>query len=92
MSTATATEEAHAGLVPGVHEEAIRGLVTITEVKAYILRERPETNKRFAERSAQKLVLHREEAGTFFECLRILGMTTDSTARDAVRNIERNAR
>lgn len=28
----------------------------------------------------------------FYEALRILGMTTDTTARDAVRNIERNAR
>ena len=88
MTTDT-TAEAHAGHVPGVHGETIRGLRTITEVKAYILRERPETNKRFAERSAQKLVKFRDEAGTFYECLRILGMTTDTTARDAVRNIER---
>lgn len=28
----------------------------------------------------------------FFENLRILGMLSDTTARDAVRNIERNAR
>ena len=26
----------------------------------------------------------------FYESMRILGMTTDTTARDAVRNIERN--
>ena len=88
--TTTTTAEAHAVFAPGAHGDTIRGLETVSEVQAYILRERPGTNKRFAQRSADRLVKFRDEAGTFYECLRILGMTTDTTARDAVRNIERS--
>ena len=81
MSTATATQP-HAGFVPGG---------TVTEMKAFILRERPETNKRFAERSAHKLMMMRT-AKDFYAGLRILGIHTDSTARDAVKNLERPRR
>ena len=92
MSATTATEDVHARSASGTHWTSIQRLETMTEVQAYILRERPGTNKHFAKRSAQKLVKYRDDIGTFFECLRILGMTTDTTARDAIRNIERSAR
>lgn len=85
----TAETDVHAGFAPGTHWTSIQRLSTVTEVQAYILRECPGTNKRFAERSARTLVKYRDDIGTFFECLRILGMTNDPTPRKAVRNIER---
>ncbi|WP_180345563.1 hypothetical protein [Brevibacterium sediminis] len=51
------------------------------------MRERPGINKRFAERAAKKLKAMRT-IPDFYEGLRVLGIHTDSTARDAIRNIE----
>ena len=54
------------------------------------MREQPGRNKRVAERAARKLQKTRT-IPDFYEGLRVLGIHTDSTARDAVRNIERTA-
>lgn len=89
--TATATApKPHAGITPGGYAEEISHLSSVIEIQAFIMREQPGINKRFAERSARKLQKMRT-APDFYEGLRVLGIHTDSTARDAVRNIERTA-
>lgn len=51
----------------------------------------PGVKKSRAQRIADKLVkrqAHMQEQFDFFESLRILGIITDTTARDAVANLE----
>ena len=78
----------HAGFAPGGYADEISCLRTVSEIQAFILRERPETNRRFAERSARKLILIRENVGMFYAALRILGIQSDPTARTAVHKAE----
>lgn len=73
----------HAGFAPGGHRDQIRSLETVTEIQAYIMRESPGINKRFAERSAKSLArINGEEE--FFEAMRVLGIHPDPTARKAI--------
>lgn len=90
MSTATATQP-HSGITPGGYAGEIGALGSVIEIQAFIMREQPGINKRFAERSAQKLKMMRTPKD-FYAGLRILGIHTDSTARDAVKNLERPRR
>ena len=65
--------------------------MTITGYQKRILEAAPEVGKNKAERLAIKLVKRQErmqEQFDFYECLRILGLISDTTARDAVRNLE----
>lgn len=86
MTTTTATEP-HSGITPGGYAGAIDVLGSVIEIQAFIMREQPGINKRFAERSARKLKAIRT-VPDFYAGLRILGIHTDSTARDAIRNLE----
>lgn len=65
---------------------------TITGYQKRIQEAVPTINKNKAERLAIKIAKRAERMQAefdFFHELRILGITTDETARDAVRNIER---
>lgn len=87
MSTATATDSlsrvSHTGgTASGFQARIIDHCLTrgieITNSKA----------RKLSIRLARRMEAMSEEFD-FYESLRILGMTTDTTARDAVRNIER---
>jgi len=65
--------------------------MTITGYQKRILETAPEVGKNKAERLAIKLVKRQErmqEQFDFYESLRIFGVITDTTPRDAIRNIE----
>jgi hypothetical protein len=65
--------------------------MTITGYQKRILEAAPEVGKNKAERLAIKLVKRQErmqEQFDFYESLRIFGVITDTTPRDAIRNIE----
>ena len=65
--------------------------MTITGYQKRILEAAPAIGKNKAERLAIKLVKRQErmqEQFDFYESLRIFGVITDSTPRDAIRNIE----
>ena len=65
--------------------------MTITGYQKRILEAAPQLGKNKAERLALKLVKRQErmqEQFDFDESLRIFGVITDSTPRDAIRNIE----
>ena len=65
--------------------------MTITGYQKKIMAAVPNMNKNKAERLAMKVAKRAaamQEEFDFFESLRILGITTDTTARDAVRNLE----
>lgn len=54
----------------------------------------PELSKSKVQRLAIKMAKRAaamQEQFDFFECMRILGMSSDTTARDAIRNMERAA-
>lgn len=68
--------------------------MTITGYQKRILEAAPAIGKNKAERLAIKLVKRQErmlEQFDFDESLRIFGVITDTTPRDAIRNIEREA-
>ena len=88
MSTATATDNlsrvSHSGgTASGFQNRIIEFCfdhgIEITNSKA----------RKLSIRLARRMEAMTEEFD-FYESMRILGMTTDTTARDAVRNIERN--
>lgn len=65
--------------------------MTITGYQKRILEAAPEVGKNKAERLAIKLAKRQErmqEQFDFYESLRIFGVITDTTPRDAIRNIE----
>lgn len=65
--------------------------MTITGYQKKIMAAVPDMNKNKAERLAIKVAkraVAMQEEFDFFESLRILGITTDTTARDAIRNLE----
>lgn len=90
MTATTTAPIPHAGFAPGEVAQGLTMLTSVTEIQAFLMREQPGMNKRFAERAARKLQKMRT-IPDFYEGLRVLGIHTDSTARDAVRNIERTA-
>ena len=66
--------------------------MTITGYQKRIMEAAPDVGKNKAERLAIKLVKRQErmqEQFDFYESLRIFGVITDTTPRDAVRNLER---
>lgn len=65
--------------------------MTITGYQKRILEAAPEVGKNKAERLAIKLAKRQErmqETFDFYESLRIFGVITDTTPRDAIRNME----
>jgi len=65
--------------------------MTITGYQKKIMQAAPGLGKNKAERLAIKLVKRQErmqEQFDFYESLRIFGVITDTTPRDAIRNIE----
>lgn len=65
--------------------------MTTTGYQKRIMEAVPGIKKSKAEKLAHKITKRAAAMQTefdFFEALRILGITTDTTARDAVRNIE----
>lgn len=65
--------------------------MTITGYQKRILEVAPEVGKNKAERLAIKLAKRQErmqETFDFYESLRIFGVISDTTPRDAIRNIE----
>lgn len=94
MSTTTATEPS-AGFDSGADTRPFVMPETMSGFRNKIIEAAPGTNPKFAERVARRLKARMDRMNTvedFYEALRILGMTTDTTARDAAGNIERNAR
>ena len=68
--------------------------MTITGYQKKIMAAVPGMNKNKAERLAIKIGKRAEamqEQFDFYECLRILGLISDTTARDAVSNLEKAA-
>lgn len=66
--------------------------MTITGYQKKIMETAPEIGKNKAERLAIKLAKRQErmqEQFDFYESLRIFGVISDPTPRDAIRNIER---
>lgn len=65
--------------------------MTITGYQKKIMAAVPEMKKSKAEKLAHKIAkraIAMQERFDFYESLRILGVITDTTARDAVRNLE----
>jgi len=65
--------------------------MTITGYQKRIMEAAPQVGKNKAERLAIKLVKRQErmqQEFDFYESLRIFGVITDTTPRDAIRNIE----
>ena len=67
---------------------------TKTGVKNMIIQAVPGINERYAQRAAYRMIRKQEkhaETLDFYQQLRILGIISDPTPRDAIRNIERQA-
>ncbi|MGP5219461.1 hypothetical protein [Arthrobacter rhombi] len=66
-------------------------ILTASEYKNEIIAAVPGVNHNFAARCAKRMkrtAENRAEQFDFYESLRILGIVTDNTARDAVANLE----
>ena len=86
MTTTTATES-QPSFAQGGTASAFKARIV-----SYCIDNGVELSSSKAQRLAVRIARRAEKMQQefdFFESLRILGMTTDSTARDAVRNIER---
>ena len=88
--TTTATLQSQPSFAQGGTASAFKARIV-----SYCIDNGVELSNSKAQRLAVRIARRAEKMQAefdFFESLRILGMTTDTTARDAVRNIERNAR
>lgn len=68
-----------------------RNIMTVTGYQKKIMDAVPEMKKSKAEKLAHKIAKRAQlmqEQFDFFESLRIMGIISDPTARDAVRNLE----
>lgn len=68
-----------------------RNVMTVTGYQKKIMEAVPEMKKSKAEKLAHKIAKRAaamQEQFDFFESLRIMGIISDPTARDAVRNLE----
>ena len=87
MSTATATLQSQPSFAQGGTASAFKARIV-----SYCIDNGVELSNSKAQRLAVRIARRAEKMQQefdFFESLRILGMTTDTTARDAVRNLER---
>ena len=90
MTTTTATLQSQPSFAQGGTASAFKARII-----SYCIDNGVELSNSKAQRLAIRIARRAEKMQAefdFFESLRVLGMTTDTTARDAVRNIERNAR
>ena len=87
MSTATATLQSQPSFAQGGTASAFKARII-----SYCIDNGVELSGSKAQRLAVRIARRAEKMQQefdFFEHMRILGMTSDTTARDAVRNIER---
>ena len=87
MSTATATLQSQPSFAQGGTASAFKARIV-----SYCIDNGVELSNSKAQRLAIRIARRAEKMQQefdFFESLRVLGMTSDPTARDAVRNIER---
>ena len=87
MSTATATLQSQPSFAQGGTASAFKARIV-----SYCIDNGVELSNSKAQRLAIRIARRAEKMQAefdFFESLRVLGMTSDPTARDAVRNIER---
>jgi len=87
MTTATATIQSQPSFAQGGTASAFKARIV-----SYCIDNGVELSNSKAQRLAIRIARRAEKMQAefdFFESLRVLGMTNDPTARDAVRNIER---
>ena len=87
MTTATATLQSQPSFAQGGTASAFKARIV-----SYCIDNGVELSNSKAQRLAIRIARRAEKMQAefdFFESLRVLGMTSDPTARDAVRNIER---
>lgn len=87
MTTATATLQSQPSFAQGGTASAFKARII-----SYCIDNGVELSNSKAQRLAVRIARRAEKMQQefdFFESLRVLGMTSDPTARDAVRNIER---
>ena len=87
MTTATATLQSQPSFAQGGTASAFKARIV-----SYCIDNGVELSNSKAQRLAVRIARRAEKMQQefdFFESLRVLGMTSDPTARDAVRNIER---